>query len=94
MKMYYLKNVTTLNLDHDKCIGCGQCVNVCPHAVFSMEQKRARIIDRQACMECGGCAKNCPAEAITVRTGVGCAGHVIFSFFEKVWNTIPVKKET
>lgn len=53
------------------------CAIVCPHAVFTIENKRARIVDRDACMECGACALNCPEDALTVRPGVGCA-HGIF----------------
>ncbi len=75
--MRYLPNVTTLELDESKCNGCRMCLIVCPHAVFAIEDKRARIADRDACMECGACAGNCPEEAITVRAGVGCAYGII-----------------
>jgi len=77
MKHRYLKNVTTLRLSVDKCIGCGRCAEVCPHRVFSMTDKKAKIEDKDLCMECGACAKNCPSNAITVSTGVGCATAVI-----------------
>ena len=76
-KMVYLKNVTTLALDHGKCTGCGMCLEVCPHAVFEMNGKSVRITDRDACMECGACTKNCPVSAVTVQSGVGCAAAVI-----------------
>ena len=73
----YLKNVTTLKLDLGKCIGCGMCTVVCPHAVFALRDGKARVEDRDACMECGACARNCPVGAITVRSGVGCAQGLI-----------------
>lgn len=73
----YLRNVVTLKLDTLKCTGCVQCTKVCPHAVFKIKERKAVIIDRDACMECGACAKNCPAQAIEVRTGVGCATAII-----------------
>jgi NAD-dependent dihydropyrimidine dehydrogenase PreA subunit len=75
----YLKNVTTLQLNAQQCIGCGICTEICPHRVLTIENKKAKIIDLDRCMECGGCAKNCPTSAITVRAGVGCAAAVIFS---------------
>lgn len=78
-RLVYLKNVTTLTLDRERCVGCGMCIVVCPHAVFSPENGRVRIDDRDACMECGACARNCPAAAIRVDAGVGCAAAVINS---------------
>ncbi|MFC1771002.1 mercury methylation ferredoxin HgcB [Candidatus Margulisiibacteriota bacterium] len=82
MKHKYIRNVTTLELDKEKCTGCKMCVNVCPHAVFEIRDKKAFIIDKDACMECGACAKNCPAKAISVKTGVGCAYAVIMGLLK------------
>lgn len=73
----YLQDVVTLALDQEKCVGCGMCVVVCPHAVMRMANGRAEIQDRDSCMECGACARNCPTEAVTVNAGVGCAAAVI-----------------
>jgi len=73
----YLRGVTTLTLDESKCTGCGMCVSVCPHGVFEIADRKARLVDRDACMECGACARNCAAEAIAVRAGVGCAYAVL-----------------
>ena len=75
--MKYLKNVVTLELSGEKCTGCGMCMEVCPHQVFRMEERKALITDRDACMECGACAINCPFSAISVNPGVGCAYAVI-----------------
>lgn len=79
MKHKYLKNVVTLELDRNKCTGCGMCMEVCPHEVFMIENKKAFISDRNACMECGACATNCPTAAVSVQAGVGCAYAVIKS---------------
>lgn len=76
-QLIYLKNVVTLELDEGKCVGCGMCLMVCPHAVLGMNNGHARIENRDACMECGACAQNCPAHAVTVNSGVGCAVAVI-----------------
>jgi len=76
-EMIYLPNVVTLQLDQDKCTGCGMCLIVCPHAVLGMDNGHARIENRDACMECGACAQNCPTQAVTVEAGVGCAAAVI-----------------
>lgn len=77
--MKYLADVTTLEFSAGKCTGCGRCVEVCPHSVFEMEEKKAKLIDRDLCMECGACANNCEFGAITVDYGVGCAAAIINS---------------
>lgn len=77
MNMTYLKNGETLCLDGNACVGCGACVDVCPHAVFSVSDGKARGDRRASCMECGACARNCPVNAISVKSGVGCAAAII-----------------
>jgi ferredoxin len=81
MELKYLKGVAELKLDRDKCIGCGMCGVVCPHAVFSISDNKALINDIDLCMECGACSMNCPVSAITVRKGVGCAYAVLMGMF-------------
>ena len=77
MTLTYMKNGETLSLDGETCIGCGACVDVCPHAVFRIELGKALIASRETCMECGACARNCPVGALVVKAGVGCAGAII-----------------
>jgi ferredoxin len=76
-QLTYLKDVVTLKLEREKCIGCDICLLVCPRAVLSLTNGKIEIANRDACMECGACARNCPAEALNVRSGVGCAAAVI-----------------
>jgi ferredoxin len=76
-KLMYLKEVVTLELDREKCIGCGMCLTVCPHEVLSMNNGHVKIENRDLCMECGACARNCPTDAVIVQAGVGCAAAVI-----------------
>lgn len=77
--LIYLRDVVTLGLDEKKCMGCGICLLVCPHAVLDLNNGKIEIANRDACMECGACARNCPAEALSVRAGVGCAVAVVNS---------------
>ena len=46
----YLPNVTTLRLNEKDCVGCGMCEIVCPHGVFSLHNKKARIHDIDGCL--------------------------------------------
>ena len=78
-QLIYLKDVVTLKLEKEKCVGCGVCTLVCPHAVLSLTNGKIDITNRDACMECGACSRNCPVDALSVRPGVGCAAAVINS---------------
>jgi ferredoxin len=73
----YLTN--TLQYEPELCVGCGLCIDVCPHAVFRLDGRVAQLICPEACMECGACQLNCPSQAITVDSGVGCAYAMIRS---------------
>jgi len=77
--MKYLSNVVSIELFPDKCTGCGMCLEVCPHDVFVLDNKRAVIQDRDRCMECGACVNNCAFGALSVDRGVGCAAALINS---------------
>ena len=79
----YLEDVVTLELDQCACIGCGRCLEVCPHQVFSLAERKSSLRDRDACMECGACALNCPVKAITVDAGVGCASGMINEWLQE-----------
>ena len=80
-KHKYLKNVATVAYNSEMCIGCGRCIEVCPHGVFDIDGNKVMIVDRDSCMECGACAMNCPVSAIEVNAGVGCASAYIMSWF-------------
>ncbi|PKL17108.1 MAG: ferredoxin [Spirochaetae bacterium HGW-Spirochaetae-5] len=75
--MIYLKDITTLQVFPEKCTGCGRCIEVCPHAVLKLEDRKVLIADKDRCMECGACEKNCDFGAVSVNAGVGCAAAVI-----------------
>ncbi len=81
----YLSETLTLKFNVNKCNGCGACTKVCPHAVFSIVNKKAEPIRYNFCMECGACALNCTQSAISVVSGIGCgcATGIIEGFFKK-----------
>lgn len=82
-RFHHLQNVATLAYDQEKCVGCGLCVAVCPHRVFTLKNDKAHVQDREACMECGACALNCPTKAMAVTPGVGCAAYIIQTWLPK-----------
>ena len=51
------------------CNGCGECVEICPAAVFEIDEEgKAEPTDADACMECCSCVEVCPVEAIKINT--------------------------
>jgi pyruvate formate lyase activating enzyme len=44
------------------CIGCGDCVEVCPTGACRLEGQV--LIDREVCSRCGDCAGACPSQAL------------------------------
>jgi NAD-dependent dihydropyrimidine dehydrogenase PreA subunit len=82
----YLDDTAILKLTPEKCIGCGTCVEVCPHRVFEMGEKIVEIRDANGCMECGACSLNCPTEALYVNPddGCGCAAYIINSWLSRI----------
>lgn len=53
-------------VDHDKCTGCGECVDICPVEVFEMVDGKSEPVNADECMGCESCVESCEAEAITV----------------------------
>jgi len=72
-------SVNTLRYSPALCVNCGMCSIVCPHGVFAVDGRVARLVRPKACMECGACQRNCPTGAITVDSGVGCASAMIYA---------------
>ena len=75
--MYNAYLTNTLKFEAEKCTGCGVCVDVCPHGVFAQTGRNVSLANPRACMECGACQVNCAFGAISVESGVGCAGAMI-----------------
>ncbi len=63
-KRGYMNALFESIIDHDKCIGCGNCIDRCPVGAITLDET-ARV-DRDKCLGCGLCARECPEEAITL----------------------------
>jgi ferredoxin len=75
--MQYVLSGDSLVVDQERCTGCRRCEEVCPHAVFTVDDRKVAVTNRGDCMQCGACQMNCPAGAIEVSSGVGCAAAVV-----------------
>jgi NAD-dependent dihydropyrimidine dehydrogenase PreA subunit len=54
----------TIEIDHDKCTGCGNCVTECPSEVFELLDEKSVCITIDDCVECCACVDGCPEKAI------------------------------
>lgn len=58
-----------LEVDSNKCIGCGNCVRTCPSRLISIEtheDEKIVMFSSGRCIYCGRCAAACPEKAIRI----------------------------
>jgi len=55
-----------IEVDVEKCIGCGDCVDVCPAGVYEMKDEKSVPVNAEECIDCESCVEACEQEAITV----------------------------
>lgn len=60
-----LDRTVTTRIDTDVCIGCGECIPVCPHDTISLVEKKARVTGDHS-LNCDHCGAACSTGAITV----------------------------
>ena len=58
------KALAKIQIDEDKCKGCGICQKSCPVNAIEGEGREKRIINQEKCIKCGTCIKTCPFHAI------------------------------
>ena len=58
------KALAKIQIDAEKCKGCGMCKRNCPVNAISGERGKAHHIDESVCIKCGTCIAMCPFHAI------------------------------
>ena len=55
-----------IQIDLDKCVGCGDCVPVCPFGLLKIIDDKVQL--EEGCTLCGACQEACAYEAILIET--------------------------
>src|SRR5512135_2165288 len=59
-------NRKIIQIDEDKCNGCGVCVPSCAEGAIQVVDGKARLIAEKYCDGLGACLKECPQDALHV----------------------------
>jgi NADPH-dependent glutamate synthase beta subunit-like oxidoreductase len=62
--------IREIEVNHDKCSGCGICVALCSYDAIKLEKSEegsVAAIDDLKCKRCGVCVAACPVEAIAIK---------------------------
>ncbi len=56
----------SVTVDADKCVGDGECVDVCPVEVYELQDGKAVPVNEEECLGCESCVEVCEQDAITI----------------------------
>jgi len=56
-----------IEIELEKCTGCGECVEGCPGDVYDLVDGKAKVIHIDECHGCHSCEELCESEAITIK---------------------------
>lgn len=63
----------TIQIDKEKCIGCGLCVNTCHEGAIALVDGKAKLVKKEHCDGLGRCLPVCPTDAISFQEVVDTA---------------------
>ncbi len=71
-----------LEINVETCIGCGDCIDVCPFGSLALVDEVA-VVD-ESCTACGACLEVCPVDALSLPE-VKAAEEAALSAYQGVW---------
>ena len=86
MATYFLRET-----DEDQCIGCGECVEICPVDALKMEDE-IPVVDEDWCIGCGVCATVCNTDAIEMKLRPDKTGQLPATKFQELHEKILEEK--
>jgi electron transfer flavoprotein alpha subunit len=72
-----------INIDLEKCTGCGSCVPACPFGLLEIVGDKAQL--KEGCTLCGACRDACAFEAITIEIEAVPEGQTDIDKYHGVW---------
>ena len=55
-----------VEVDSENCIGCGECVEICPEDTYEIQDEKSVPVNEDDCVGCESCAEVCEQEAIKI----------------------------
>lgn len=55
-----------IQIDEEKCNGCGNCITGCPEGALALVEGKARLVKESYCDGLGACLGHCPTGALVV----------------------------
>ena len=56
--------MAAIETNKETCIGCGECVDICPADVYKLIEGKSEPVNMDACIECCSCVEVCPTNSI------------------------------
>ncbi len=53
-----------VNIEMEKCLGCGCCSDICRFGALELQEKA--VVNDEFCTECGECCEVCPATVLKI----------------------------
>ena len=86
MATYFLRKT-----DEEKCVLCGECIDICPVDALILEDDRI-VVDDEWCIGCGVCSTVCPADAATMKIRADTTGELPAATFGELHEIILKEK--
>ncbi len=53
-----------IEVNKDTCVGCGECVDICPADVYELQDGKSVPVRMEDCVNCCSCVEVCPTNSI------------------------------